>query len=81
MAPEALTLKGRYTRTRIVDSALSLVTEVGYERASMRAIAERAGVSVGNAYYYFPSKAHLVQAFYDRTRLELVEAAAPILSR
>lgn len=77
----ALTLKGRRKRARIIDAALSLVTEVGYDKASMRAIAERAGVSVGNAYYYFPSKAHLVQAFYDRTRLELAEAAVPILSR
>jgi AcrR family transcriptional regulator len=31
----------------------------------MRAIAEAAGVSVGNAYYYFASKEHLVQGFYD----------------
>ncbi len=76
-----LTLKGLQTRTRIVESALDLVTEVGYEKASMRAIATRAGVSVGNAYYYFPSKAHLVQAFYDRTGHDLAVAAAPILAR
>ncbi len=77
----ALTSKGHQTRGRIVDSALSLVNEVGYEKASMRAIAGRAGVSLGNAYYYFPSKAHLVQAFYDQTGRELAEAAVPILRR
>ncbi|MCG8467933.1 MAG: TetR family transcriptional regulator [Gemmatimonadetes bacterium] len=76
-----LTDKGLRTRARIVEAAVGLVTEVGYERASMRAIAERAGVSVGNAYYYFPSKAHLVRAFYDRTGRELAAAAAPILAR
>ena len=31
----------------------------------MRAVAKEAGVSVGNAYYYFGSKEHLVLAFYD----------------
>ena len=31
----------------------------------MRAIAADAGLSVGNAYYYFASKEHLIQGFYD----------------
>jgi len=31
----------------------------------MRAIAKRAGVSTGNAYYYFGSKEELIQAYYD----------------
>ena len=80
-APAVLTHKGLETRGRIVEAALALVTEVGYEKASMRAIAGRAGVSVGNAYYYFPSKAHLVQAFYERTGRDLAEAVAPVLAR
>ena len=32
----------------------------------MRAIAQRAGVSTGNAYYYFSSKEELIQEFYSR---------------
>ncbi len=79
--PREFTDKGLAKRAGIVEAALALVTEVGYEKASMRAIAVRAGVSVGNAYYYFPSKAHLVQAFYHRTHLDLAEAAGPILAR
>jgi AcrR family transcriptional regulator len=47
----------------------------------MRAIAGEAGVSLGNAYYYFESKQHLIQAFYDRTQIEHAEASAPVLSR
>jgi AcrR family transcriptional regulator len=35
----------------------------------MRAVAAEAGVSLGNAYYYFDSKEHLVQGFYDRIRV------------
>jgi AcrR family transcriptional regulator len=40
----------------------------------MRAIAERAGVALGSAYYYFSGKEQLIQAFYGRTHREhLVE--------
>ncbi|CAM5378977.1 hypothetical protein SANTM175S_07180 [Streptomyces antimycoticus] len=45
----------------------------------MRAIAQEAGVSVGNAYYYFSSKEHLVQGFYDRIAEEHQAAVADIL--
>ena len=38
-------------------------------------------MSLGNAYYYFKSKEHLIQAFYDRTQVEHAEAAAPVLER
>jgi len=62
------------TKARILKAALDLFRERGYEAATMRAIAERAGVSLGNAYYYFGSKEHLIQAFYDRTHLEHVAA-------
>lgn len=58
--------KGERTRGAIIDAALGLFEERGYDATTMRAIAERAGVSVGNAYYYFGSKEHLVQGFYDR---------------
>ena len=58
--------KSEATRALILDTALDLFAEHGYERTTMRAIAQAAGVSVGNAYYYFDSKEHLVQGFYDR---------------
>ena len=46
----------------------------------MRAIAEAAGVAVGNAYYYFRSKEHLIQAFYERSHDEHLEACRPLLA-
>jgi AcrR family transcriptional regulator len=60
------TPKSEQTRTLILETALGLFRENGYDGTTMRAIAQRAGVSVGNAYYYFASKEHLVQGFYDR---------------
>jgi AcrR family transcriptional regulator len=62
--------KGEQTRAAIVDAALGLFEEVGYDATTMRAIADRAGVSVGNAYYYFDSKEQLIQGFYDRVATE-----------
>ena len=72
--------KGEATRQRIVDVALELFTELGYDATTMRAIAERAGVSTGNAYQYFAGKDHLVLAFYERSQLEHGEAAAGALA-
>jgi AcrR family transcriptional regulator len=60
------TPRSEATRARIVEAALTLFRENGYDRTTMRAIAKEAGVSVGNAYYYFSSKEQLVQGFYDR---------------
>lgn len=73
--------KGQQTRAAILETALETFRELGYERTTMRAIAERAGVALGNAYYYFHSKEHLIQAFYGRTHQEHLAACAVILKR
>ncbi|MGQ4511944.1 TetR family transcriptional regulator [Streptomyces sp. DW26H14] len=65
----------------MLETALRLFQERGYDRTTMRAIAKEAGVSVGNAYYYFSSKEHLVQGFYDRIAAEHQEAVRPVLDR
>ncbi len=78
---ETKTPKGEHTRTLILNTALDLLAERGYEKTTMRAIAEQAGVSLGNAYHYFKSKEHLIQAFYHRTHEEHVAASQPILEK
>jgi AcrR family transcriptional regulator len=77
--PVAKTSKGEQTRALILDTALELFRERGYEETTMRAVAERAGVAVGNAYYYFRSKEELVQTFYGRTHAEHLAASAEVL--
>ncbi|WP_411081966.1 TetR/AcrR family transcriptional regulator [Streptomyces sp. cmx-18-6] len=72
--------KSEQTRTLILETALRLFAERGYDRTTMRAIAQEAGVSVGNAYYYFSSKEHLVQGFYDRIAGEHAAAVRPVLA-
>ncbi|MFJ9621438.1 TetR family transcriptional regulator [Streptomyces sp. NPDC101181] len=71
--------KSEQTRTLILETALGLFAERGYDRTTMRAIAQEAGVSVGNAYYYFSSKEHLVQNFYDRIAAEHAARVGPVL--
>jgi AcrR family transcriptional regulator len=68
------------TREAIVAAALELFRQNGFERTTMRAVAERAGVSVGNAYYYFSSKEELVQGFYDQLVAEHRALALPGLA-
>ncbi|MFC4951205.1 TetR/AcrR family transcriptional regulator [Pseudonocardia sp. GCM10023141] len=72
--------RGEQTRAAIVTAALELFRERGYEKTTMRAIADSAGVSLGNAYYYVASKEHLIQAFYDRMQVEHEAQAAIVLA-
>lgn len=72
--------KGERTKQRILASALELFREHGYDATTMRMVAEAAGVSLGNAYYYFASKDLLLQAFYREVHEAHVAAAAPALA-
>ncbi|GAB3660330.1 TetR/AcrR family transcriptional regulator [Glycomyces tarimensis] len=73
------TTKGERTRQRIIDVALDMFAERGYDGTTMRAIAAEAGVSVGNAYYYFKSKEHLIQGFYEQATMRHAELAPQAL--
>lgn len=77
--PAALT-KAQRTRERIYGCALELFMSHGYEKTTMRMIADRAGVNVGLSYHYFPSKEHLVFEFYRSFTRDFVERSLPVLS-
>jgi AcrR family transcriptional regulator len=53
------------TRTRIQQVALELFAEQGYERTSLREIAERLGVTKAALYYHFKSKEDIVRSFTE----------------
>ncbi|MFC8039560.1 TetR/AcrR family transcriptional regulator [Paenarthrobacter sp. NPDC057355] len=71
--------KSEQTRQLVADVALKMFREIGFEKTTMRAIAQEAGVSVGNAYYYFASKDELVQELYLQVQDEHAVAAAQAL--
>jgi AcrR family transcriptional regulator len=53
------------TRARIQLVALELFAEQGYERTSLREIAERLGVTKAALYYHFKSKEDIVRSFTE----------------
>jgi AcrR family transcriptional regulator len=75
------TRRGEASRAVILTAALDLFQERGYEATTMRAIAERVGVSLGSSYHYFPSKEHLVLEFYRHTHELHMAAITPMLAR
>jgi AcrR family transcriptional regulator len=61
-----LTPKALRTRERILEAALRLFADKGYEATTMRDVAREAGTSVGLAYRYFASKEEFALALYMR---------------
>ncbi len=49
-------------RQRVIDAAMELGLEGGYEAVQMRDVAARADVAMGTVYRYFTSKDHLLAA-------------------
>ena len=70
-------------KAAIMRAAVEVMGEDGYEGASMRDMAARAGVSVAALYYHFPSKLDLLREFLDeaydvtRNRIDRRLAALP----
>lgn len=75
------TPKSEATRRRILDSALRVFRQRGFDAATMREVAVEAGVAVGAAYYYFDSKDAIVMAFYEQAQDEMAPALDAILGK
>lgn len=66
------TAKGEDTRARVYETALRLFREKGFDATTMRDVAAGAGLSLGAAYHYFPSKDAIVAAYYESVQAEHV---------
>ncbi|MGZ4139303.1 MAG: TetR family transcriptional regulator [Actinomycetota bacterium] len=58
----ALTPKQSDRRRRVIQAAIALATDGGYEAVQMRDVAAKARVALGTLYRYFPSKDQLLVA-------------------
>lgn len=60
---------------RIIAAARRLIADRGYEATSLREVVAQAGTSIGNCYFYFPTKEALLRA---TIRVAAAEVAARI---
>ena len=72
-------------RKDVLDAALKLFRERGYNETTVQDIAEAAGVAIGTVYIHYSSKEHVLAALHERFHTamaeELAEAGADILER
>jgi AcrR family transcriptional regulator len=62
MPAETLTANQAARRERVIEAAMDLAGEGGYDAVQMRDVAQRAQVALGTIYRYFSSKDHLLAA-------------------
>jgi AcrR family transcriptional regulator len=74
------TPKSLATRAHILTTALQVFRERGLDAATMRDLAGAADISLGSAYYYFPSKEAIIQAYYDDVQAEHARRVSAALS-
>ena len=71
--PEFKTKKSEETYYRVLDTAIRMFAELGFEKTTMRGISKEANLGLGALYYYFPSKESIVIAFYEKLNQEVAE--------
>lgn len=65
--------RSKATVDAILEATAQVLVQDGYDKTSTNRVAERAGVSVGSVYQYFPSKEALVGELVDRYSREIME--------
>ncbi len=73
------TKKSLKRRNTILNEAEKLFIEEGFEKATVKEIAERAGVAKGTFYYYFDTKEDIINALLDKRYSNTEEKAQHIL--
>lgn len=56
------------TKKRIIREMKKLIRKKGFENTSVKEISEKAGITVGTFYYYFPSKEDLLVEFLPKAK-------------
>jgi AcrR family transcriptional regulator len=63
--------RSRITVEAILEATTQILTEEGYDKANTNRIAERAGISIGSLYQYFPNKESLMAALMEQHSNEI----------
>ncbi|MED5619933.1 TetR/AcrR family transcriptional regulator [Ideonella sp. BN130291] len=83
LSPRKLPRQSRSQATvdAILDATAQVLVERGYADTSTNAVAQRAGVSVGSLYQYFPNKDALIAALHDRHARQMQAVIERALAR
>ncbi len=65
--------RSKVTVEAILEATTRILVEEGYDRANTNRIAERAGISIGSLYQYFPNKESLMTALMEQHAREMAE--------
>lgn len=68
-------------QAEVLDRALALFLERGYENVSLNDLLAVAGTSKGAFYHYFPSKEALVTALAERSAADAFEVLRPVFAQ
>lgn len=72
--------RARFTVAAILEAAALVIDDVGWSRASTNRIAERAGVSIGSLYQYFPNKEAILANLYEKHHREVNEVVGETMA-
>ena len=72
--------RGEQRVAELLEAAAAIFAEVGYEAATMRDIAGRAGASIGSLYQFFPNKEVVARAIKTQYCQELKERWAGLVA-
>jgi AcrR family transcriptional regulator len=67
--------RSQATVQAILTAAAHILTEAGYDHFTTNKVAERAGVSIGSLYQYFPNKESLLLALAEHHAREVMQLA------
>jgi AcrR family transcriptional regulator len=83
LSPRKLPRQSRSQATvdAILDATAQVLVERGYADTSTNSVAQRAGVSVGSLYQYFPNKDALIAALHDRHGKKMLDVVERALAR
>lgn len=78
MARQRQEAKSEASVAAVLDAALELFSTQGFRATTLRQVAERAGLSVGNIYHHFPNKDALYQRLIARYWERLLDPELPL---
>jgi AcrR family transcriptional regulator len=70
--------RGERRVAELLEAAEAVIAQMGYEAATMSAIAGRAGAAIGSLYQFFPNKASITQALRTEYAKQFDSLYAPL---